>query len=331
MNGRLDRVRAVADAVLYEGYLLYPYRATSAKNQVRWQFGVLGPPGAAAGEEPDLASQCLVLPGTGAEVRLYLRFLHLQVRSVERRDGDSHTPVPELTVAGRTWLRWDEAVEHEVVLGPYPLAAAGADPVEVPGGTDVEPLIDAGGNPVGRLVRRREPVTAEVRVAVDAVGPVAPDGRPLLRLTVAVRNTTEAGPVDRDGATARSLLGAHLILVADGAEFVSVIDPPQWAADAARACEQRRCWPVLAGGGTDVVLASPIILEDRPRIAPESPGDLFDGGEIDQMLVLNILAMTDEERAAMRAADPRTREILERTEALTEEQLMRLHGRLTTR
>ena len=74
------------------------------------------------------------------------------------------------------------------------------------------------------------------------------------------------------------------------------------------------------------MLASPIILEDHPRIAPESPGDLFDGGEIDEMLVLNILALTDEEKAEMRASDPRARAILERTEALTPEQLMRLHG-----
>ena len=74
------------------------------------------------------------------------------------------------------------------------------------------------------------------------------------------------------------------------------------------------------------LLCSPIILPDHPQIAPESPGDLFDGGEIDQLLVLNILAMTDEERREMRDSDPRARAILERTEALTDEQLMRLHG-----
>ncbi|MCW3028142.1 MAG: hypothetical protein JWN81_1353 [Solirubrobacterales bacterium] len=74
------------------------------------------------------------------------------------------------------------------------------------------------------------------------------------------------------------------------------------------------------------MLCSPIILEDHPRIAPESPGDLFDGGEIDQLLILNILSLTDEEKAEMRATDPRAREILERTEALTPDQLMRLHG-----
>ena len=59
----LADARAVADAVLYEGYLLYPYRATSAKNQLRWQFGVLGPPGAAEdgiGDDPRLATQCLL-------------------------------------------------------------------------------------------------------------------------------------------------------------------------------------------------------------------------------------------------------------------------------
>jgi hypothetical protein len=74
------------------------------------------------------------------------------------------------------------------------------------------------------------------------------------------------------------------------------------------------------------MLSSPIILEDYPRVAPESPGDLFDGGEIDQLLILNILALTDEEKAEMAATDPRAREILERIEALTPDELMALHG-----
>ena len=36
----LDAARSIADAVLYEGYILYPYRASAQKNQSRWQFGV---------------------------------------------------------------------------------------------------------------------------------------------------------------------------------------------------------------------------------------------------------------------------------------------------
>jgi hypothetical protein len=74
------------------------------------------------------------------------------------------------------------------------------------------------------------------------------------------------------------------------------------------------------------LLCSPIILSDYPEIAPESPGDLFDGGEIDQLLILNILSLTDAEKAEMRASDPRAREILDRTEALSPQELMNLHG-----
>jgi hypothetical protein len=96
----------------------------------------------------------------------------------------------------------------------------------------------------------------------------------------------------------------------------------------AEACENIGVWPVLVGeeADTSTMLASPIILSDHPQIAPESPGDLFDSGEIDQMLVLNILAMTERERREMRDSDPRAREILERTEALTDAEIMRLHG-----
>jgi hypothetical protein len=74
------------------------------------------------------------------------------------------------------------------------------------------------------------------------------------------------------------------------------------------------------------MLSSPIILEEYPRVAQESPGDLFDGAEIDQLLRLNIISLTDEEKEEMRATDPRARQILDRTEALSREDLMRLHG-----
>ena len=40
----LERVEKIAEAVLYEGYMLYPYRPSSVKNQQRWNFGVLYPP-----------------------------------------------------------------------------------------------------------------------------------------------------------------------------------------------------------------------------------------------------------------------------------------------
>src|ERR1700679_426411 len=98
----LRTARNVADAVLYEGYLLYPYRATSSKNQVRWQFGVLGPPaaaGAGVGEESSMRTECLVRPRAMAALRVHLRFLQLQARLVEQADSRSatgFTPVDQL-------------------------------------------------------------------------------------------------------------------------------------------------------------------------------------------------------------------------------------------
>jgi hypothetical protein len=334
----LDRARAVADAVLYEGYLLYPYRSTSAKNQMRWQFGVLGPPGASSlgiGEEPDLAAQCLLAPGagTGGSVLVYLRFLQLQARLVEHANGldpvEGFTPVSVLASPGRTWLTWDEGVEQELELGPFELVPGHRteQTIEVDGGEEVELLRDPEGRLLGRVVRRRQPLSAELSVTVDH----ASDGASGLELSVGVHNRAAGEFVDRDGAVARSLLGTHLILVAQGAPFVSVIDPPDWAARTVAGFQQRRSWPVLAGepgsaGESDVVLASPIILYDYPEVAAESSGALFDSTEIDEILTLRVMTMTDDEKAAARATDPQAAAIIDRCDGLSPEELQRLHG-----
>jgi hypothetical protein len=76
----------------------------------------------------------------------------------------------------------------------------------------------------------------------------------------------------------------------------------------------------------DTVLSSPIILPDFPSVAPESRGDFFDGAEIDQLLVLNVMSLTDEEQRQMRETDPRAREILDRCRGMSPDQLLRLHG-----
>ncbi len=331
----LDRARAVADAVLYEGYLLYPYRATSRKNQVRWQFGVLGPPGAAdhgVGEEPGMATQCLLVTGAhrSGSVTVRLRFLQLQSRMVEKYDGPGrYLPVPELTVDGRSVMSWDEAVEHEVTL-EYSAddLRRGADrEVTVAGGTDVEPLT-AHGAEAGRVVRRRWPV----RVRVTARGE---DDEALTRLTVSATNVTaeplDGEPQDRDWAIRRSLIGVHMLLEAGGARFVSVIDPPAAAEGPARRCHQKRCWPVLTGtadadGTSDLALGSPIILYDFPEVAEQSAGDLFDSTEIDEILTLRVMTMTEQEKAEARATDPRAREIIDRCDQMSPESLQLLHG-----
>jgi hypothetical protein len=75
-----------------------------------------------------------------------------------------------------------------------------------------------------------------------------------------------------------------------------------------------------------MMFCSPIILYDYPKIAPESAGDFFDGTEMDEMLTLRVLTLTDAEKQEMRSGDPRARKILERTEALTSDALLKAHG-----
>ncbi len=280
-----DAVRAIADAVLYEGYVLWPYRRDTLKNQRRWTFGGVFPAAHSRAHPDDrcvMRAECL-LEGDPDDVDVTVRFLHVVRRDVEE---------------GADLVAWDEATERE--LGP--------GPIDIPAGTERD----------GAVVRSWEALTGEVSVSSS---PVAPG---VARITVEVANTTPWDGDDREDALRRTFCSTHAMLRARSGRFLSQADPPEQLREAAAACRNDGVWPVLVAD--DVMLASPIILEDHPRIAPESPGDLFDGGEIDQMLVLNILAMTDEEKAEMRAADPRTREILERTEALTPADLMRLHG-----
>ena len=324
MSATWDRARAVADAVLYEGYLLYPYRADSRKNQTRWQFGVLGPRGAAdsgIGEEDSLSAQVVVASDATASVSVVVRFLQLQHRAVEKdRGGGRFEPVAELVSASQSWLRWDEAVERELAFGPFDVDPSRESafpqtlPIEVPAGTDIE-AVDG-----GRLVRTRRALHAALTIDAES-----DDG--FVRLTLTVRNT--APPAEnRDEAIAVSLIGTHLIAEAAGGAFVSLLEPPAAADMAVARCRHHRCFPVLAGppGDDALVLVSPIILYDHPEIAEQSKGALYDSTEIDEILTLRVMTMTDEEKAAARATDPLAAAIIDRCDAMSPEAMLDLHG-----
>jgi len=134
--------------------------------------------------------------------------------------------------------------------------------------------------------------------------------------------------ISREEALMQSLLSAHTILNVSGGEFISLLDPPTSLKEIVSGCNNVGAWPVMAGeeGQRDTMLSSPIILYDYPQIAPESPGDLFDGTEIDEILALRILTLTEEEKREMKHADEHARQILERTEAVPAEHFMKLHG-----
>ncbi|WUH90933.1 hypothetical protein OG900_13070 [Streptomyces sp. NBC_00433] len=337
VGSRFDAARAVADAVLFEGYVLYPYRASAAKNRLRWQFGVLVPPrwGQDSGESSFQRTECLMEPRGGDRLFAELRFLHARRRTVQRAlPGGGFAPAAELELADRVLTPWDEGVEERVAF-TVPVAAVGEGhtvPFTVPAREETEDVTEDG-RLVGRLVHTREELNGRIVLsAADLPGPYA-----VRRLTAVVDNTADWPPAgtgqgrdgaDRTAALPRSLISAHLMLGLDAGRFLSLTDPPQWAAAASQACENVRSWPVLAGcdGRADVVLASPIILEDHPAIAPESPGALYDGLEIDEILALRTATLTDREKREARGTDPRAAAVIDLADTMPPEVLERLHG-----
>jgi hypothetical protein len=283
VEAALAEARKVADAVLYEGYLLYPYRASAQKNQLRWQFGVLAPRAwseAGGGDPWRSRTETLIEADDGCRVQFRLRGLQLETRP---EDG------------------WDEGVEREVEAVLTLPGSAGVD-FELPGGPG------------------RHPVRGRLSVSAERLpGPYG-----VVRLRADVENHTDCDPaVGRNVAARRSLVGTHLLIGSAGAKFLSLADPPEWARPFADGCANEHTWPVLLG---NVILSSPIILADHAQVAPESQGDMFDGTEIDEILSLRTIALTEEEKAEARATDPRAAAIMDRLDSMPAEVWERLHG-----
>ena len=336
-------VERIAKAVLYEGYMLYPYRPSAVKNQQRFNFGVVYPQSYSEiqkGSDPwIMQTECLMQGSAQTALEVRLKFLQLTARSIEERttpaaDGKSlseagFAPVKSLEVDGQKFYAWEEAIEREVAVPPTMLGELVQQPQQRPISFSFskayETLRDHNGAVAGRLARARQAVDGAIYVGAHPVV----EG--IYKIVVRVINVT---PLDfpefagRKDALMRSLISAHVILGAVGGEFVSLLDPPEELRQMTALCSNTGVFPVLVGeeGQRDTVLASPIILYDYPQIAPESAGDLFDGTEIDEILSLRILTMTDDEKLEMRQSDDRTRQLLESIETLPTEHLMKLHG-----
>ena len=281
-SGTVDQI---ARAVLYEGYLLYPYRPSALKNQQRWNFGVLYPSAWAASQTASDRSyfqmECLAQCSPQTRLNISVRFLQLVNHDAGERE-------------------WQNAVEQEVSVSALPIT-------DFTGSTHAKDLLPFEG-----------------RVEISA----KPVGVDVVRLTVRVMNTSSWQTGSRNDALLHSLASAHAVLHLEEGKFVSQIDPPDELRETAATCENIGVWPVLVGedGACDTMLGSPIILYDYPQVAPESQGDLFDSTEIDEILTLRILTMTDAEKEEMRRSDERARRILERLETSSPEHLLQLHG-----
>jgi hypothetical protein len=319
----LAKVDRIAKAVLYEGYMLYPYRPSSVKNQQRWNFGVVYPEAYSEpqgdGEPSSMHTECLIRGDANTILEMKLRFLHLRMRST----CQSSDVVSESLPNG-----WQEAIERDVSLRACSMEKLCQDglshefalPHQTHVGSDCENVSEE----EGVVVLRQLAIEGTLDISAEALR------EDLYKVVVDVRNTTplEVPAASRDEALMQSLISTHTILGVQAAEFVSLLEPPPDCQELAAKCQNVGAWPVLVGeqGQRDTLLVSPIILYDYPQIAPESVGDLFDGTEIDEILSLRILTLTDDEKREIRQSDERARQILERTETMPAEQFMKLHG-----
>ncbi len=291
-------VEKIAKAVLYEGYILYPYRPSSTKNRQRWNFGSLYPREWAELQRPAepsrMVTECLVQ--VGPETKLDIRVKFLQFAPSAENEN------------------WEQGVERC------------ADQNEL----DATELCKE--TALLNLAFRERPEVVGLKPlggSLSVSGEILGDG--LCKLHLELLNTTSIqnrNEFTRTQMLLQSMVSAHLLFGVTNGEFVSLVDPPEELRDAAKSCQNSGVFPVLVGeeGQRSMILSSPIILYDYPQIAPESTGDFFDGTEMDEMLALRVMTLSEDEKEVMRHGDEHARHILERTETLPAEHWMKVHG-----
>lgn len=343
-----EPIEKIANVILYEGYNLYPYRPSARKNQRRWTFGRVYPEAYSIvqnGAEPCMMQTQLLVADPvctdGASPLLTIKLRYLQV--VDRQIGQLVIPlavwpaanepdfqrVAALRVGETIYQTWQEGLEQCIDVHPMSLNDIIEHPYFQPftlaASRTVEPIHQTSDDIIGVVVREQKTHMGLIQLTAAMIEPR------LYKITVNILNISpleNPKQQDEQGVIPQTFASTHMLLGVQNGQFLSLTDPPKPYRAAVEDCENIGVWPVLVGenGAQDMVLASPIILYDYPEIAPESQGDYFDGTEIDEMLALRVLTLTDEEKQEMAHVDEYARRILERTESFSKEYLMKLHG-----
>lgn len=286
-----DRADELVDSLLYEGYALYPYTPAATKNATPTPFGIVYPPGYVESQPTAFALlrlECIVESEPDAAISGSVRFL--------QPAGERH-----------------RALERKLEVEPLTIAELTRDPV----GREFEFEPAEAGAP--------GPLTGRIRMRAEPLG----DG--LARVKLCVHNSSQPPIPDgmsRGEALGWSMLSVHPMLRVEEGRFISPLERDGAQGEAVTACESVNTWPVLGTEDDRAVVGAAIVLPDHPRIAPESLGNLFDNTEIEEALLLHVNTLSDEEREQIAAQDPKVREMIERADAATPEQLLDLHGRL---
>jgi hydrogenase maturation protease len=236
--------------------------------------------------------------------------------------------VASFRVEDKVLRPWQEAMARDVAIPLKNISellnASVRHPFVFEAAREFEAVPGADGQTAAYFIRTRQALHGCIELDAKSCG----DG--VFRLTVTLSNST---PLDnlhlpREEVLLNSFLSAHTLLYVSEGEFVSLTDPLPGFQEIVAGCRNIGTWPVMIGDdrARNEMLSSPIILYDYPQVAPESPGDLFDGTEIDEILALRILTLSDDEKREISESDSRTREVLQRTEDMPMEHFMKLHG-----
>jgi hypothetical protein len=290
VNAEVERL---VSSLLYEGYALYPYTPGATKNATPTPFGIIYPPGYAklgASTFDVLRLEGVLAGGEASSVSATVRFL--------QPSGERH-----------------EAVERRVAIDAAPIAELAAGR-----GAGIEFEFDGA-----------RPITGRARLRAEPLDALDPSGRRLIRIRCCVHNTTaidddEAAALERPEALIASLLSTHVLLEAEEGAFASPLEREGVVGRAVGDSESVNTFPVLAGDGESTLLGAAIVLPERPRIAPQSLGSMFDNTEIEEALLLHVHALSDGEREQIADQDPAVRQMVARAESATPGEMIALHG-----
>lgn len=284
MENNREKIKKLADAILYEGYALFPYRKNALKNQKRFNFGVLSPKCWAEKQTNEYffqQTEVLFTANENAKVTFQFRYLQLE----ENEDWQTaHEKIFENSVDVKEYQTSDFKIQND-----------------------------------GKITLKTEKLDEN-----------------LFKLTFKIENLAENTSfknLSREEILPFSFVSAHTVFEIENGEFISVIEPLKEFKDYSQMLDNINCFPVLVGDKNlrNCVLSAPIILYDFPETAENSFDNFFDGLEIDELMVMNLLALTDKEKEEIKNTDAKTRKILEKIEKVSAEDLLKLHAKMSFR
>lgn len=296
-----NALQELTHTLLYEGYALYPYRNTALKNKTPIPFGVVYPEVYCRYNQYvhcNMQTECLLKGNETTLLNISIKFLHISNDAANA-------------------FAW-KAIEKEIVADKISLQVLLNAATVIPFCFEKDDK---------KLNSSIAPLEGILTIEASAI----PDLQHVFRITVFINNTTavaHADTISNNEVLKQAFVSTHTILKTTNGEFVSDQNPPKELKDIAKECKQINTYPVLINEANTMILSSPIILYDYPQIHPQSMGDLFDGTEMEEALLLHVNVLTEGEKEQLLNGDDKLREMMQKAANILPEEIINLHDKL---